>query len=121
VRWDGVELTNPARIALFHDVLARVDVAIGGAQYGGLIDLAAPYLEVNEPLRSAGGVSEGVAGTFRMGYSGWSSLPAEVTESPLFQGWDPDGKGFVIIGAPVAYDCAIAISWLHAEFRTCVR
>jgi hypothetical protein len=34
------------------------------------------------------------------------------------RGWDPDGKGFVIVGAPVAYDCTIAISFAHAEFPT---
>ena len=45
----------------------------------------------------------------------------KVTESRMSQGWDPNGNGFVIVGAPIAYDCAIAISWAHAEFRTCAR
>jgi len=121
VYWDGVSLTNPARMTVFHEVLARIDVEVGGAEYGGLLDLAAAHLEVNEPIRTAGGVEGDAAPSFRMGYSAWSDLPVKVTESPLFEGWDPNGNGFVIIGAPVAYDCAIAISWAHAEFRTCVR
>ena len=48
-------------------------------------------------------------------------MRVEVTDSPIFQGWDPQGDGFVIVGASVAYDCAIAISWAHAELRTCIR
>jgi hypothetical protein len=121
VRWDDVALSNPVRLLLFHDVLARIDVEVGGAGFGGLIDLAAPYLEVNDAVRTKGGLSDGKAPAFRMGYAGWTDLPARVTESRLFDGWDPDGNGFVIIGAPVAYDCAIAISWAHAEFQTCIR
>jgi hypothetical protein len=33
----------------------------------------------------------------------------------------PDGTGFVLVGAPLAYDCAIALSWVQREIRTCVR
>jgi len=29
--------------------------------------------------------------------------------------------GFVIIGAPIVYDCALALSWAHQEMRMCVR
>jgi hypothetical protein len=121
VTWDGVSLSNPVRMMLFHDVLARIEVEIGGTEYAGLLDLASPYLEVNEPIRTAGGVVGDSAPSFRMGYAGWTDLPTKVTEAPLFQGWDPDGHGFVVVGAPVAYDCQIAISWAHAELRTCVR
>ena len=56
-----------------------------------------------------------------MGYSGYANLPVAVRDLPLFQGWDPDGKGFVVIGAAITYDCALAISWVHQEIRTCVR
>ena len=58
---------------------------------------------------------------FRMGYSGWSDLPIAVVDSPIFQGWDPEGKGFAVIGAAFAYDCALAVSWVHEELRTCLR
>ena len=56
-----------------------------------------------------------------MGYAGWADTPMEVADLPLFRGWDPDGNGFVVIGAPVAYDCAIAVSFFHGEIRTCMR
>lgn len=121
VRWDGVTLSNPVRLTLFHGVLARVDVEVGGQVFGGLLDLAAPHMEVNEPIRTATQFSGDRMDSFRMGYAGWTDLAVVVTDSPIFQGWDPQGKGFVIIGAPVAYDCAIAISWAHAELRTCTQ
>ncbi len=121
VRWDGVTLSNPVRLTLFHGVLARVDVEVGGQVFGGLLDLAAPHMAVNEPVRTATQFSGDRLDSFRMGYSGWPDLAVVVTDSPTFQGWDPEGRGFVIIGAPVAYECAIAISWAHAELRTCIQ
>ncbi len=121
VSWDGVTLSRPVRLMLFHEVLARVDVEVGGKLFGGLLDLAAPHMAVNEPVRTASQFSGDRLDSFRMGYAGWPDLPVVVTDSPIFQGWDPNGKGFVIIGAPVAYECAIAISWAHAELRTCIR
>ena len=54
--WEGVSLSNPVRMTRFHEVLARIDVDVGGTGFGGLLDLAAPHLEVNEPVRTAGGV-----------------------------------------------------------------
>ncbi len=121
VRWDGVTLSNPVGLMLFHGVLARVDVEVGGQVFGGLLDLAAPHMAVNEPVRTATQFSGDRLDSFRMGYSGWPDLAVVVTDSPIFQGWDPEGRGFVIIGAPVAYECAIAISWAHAELRTCIQ
>lgn len=121
VRWEGVSLSNPVGLMLFHDVLARVDVEVDGYVFGALLDLASADLAVNEPVRAAANLSGHRVGSFRMGYSGWSDLPVDVTDSPIFQGWDPQGDGFVIVGASVAYDCAIAISWAHSELRTCIR
>jgi hypothetical protein len=117
VRWDGVALSSPVRLQVFHDVLLRADVDFGGQVVGGLLDLAQPHLEVNEALAPA--VEADAVKTFRMGYHGWSDLPVRVTDSPTLRAWDRVGDGFVIVGAPVAYDCAIAISWVHAELRTC--
>ena len=119
VRWDGVSLTNPTDLMIFHDVLMRTDVQIGGEVFGALLDFQAPGLEVNEPVRVGAGLEGGSVDSFRMGYSGWDELPVRVTENPIFGGWDPNGDGFVILGAEVARNCAIAISWAHAELRTC--
>lgn len=121
VRWEGVSLSNPVALTLFHGVLARVDVDVDGKVFGGLLDLASPDLEINQPVKAATNLSGDRVGSFRMGYSGWSDLRVRVTESSIFQGWDPQGDGFVIVGASVAYDCALAISWAHSELRTCIR
>ena len=48
-------------------------------------------------------LEDGSTDSFRMGYAGWTSLPATVVESPIFQGWDPDGNGFVVIGAALLW------------------
>jgi hypothetical protein len=121
VRWDGVALSNPVPIRVFHDVLIRVDIEVAGKLFGALMDLSPSRLEVNEGLSTAAGLSGPRVDSFRMGYSGWPSLPVEVVDSPVFRGWDPDGHGFAVIGAVVAYDCALAISWYHQEMRTCLR
>ena len=120
VRWQGVSLSSPVSLSVFHDVLMRVDVDVGGTVVGGLLDFGAAGMEVNQPLGAAIN-GEGTLTSFRMGYSGWTGLPAEVSDSPVFRGWDPDNLGFVVIGAAVAYDCVIAISWAHSELRTCLQ
>ena len=121
VSWEGVELTNPVQFRLFHDVLIRVDIQVGGEVFGGLLDLSQADLEVNAPLEEKAGLDGQTTDSFRMGYAGWPELPVRVTDSPIFRGWDGDGLGFAVIGAAVALDCALAISWTHTEFRTCVR
>ena len=118
VRWPDVSLSRPVPMAVFHGVLARVDVEVGEGVFGGLLDLSSPFMEVNQPLRTS--LTGDRIGRFRMGYGTWEDLLVRVTDSSTFRGWDPEERGFVIIGAPVAYECAIAISWVHAEMRTCL-
>jgi hypothetical protein len=108
-------------VRIFHDVLIRVDIEVGGKVFGGLLDLSSPDLEVNEPLRAAANIRAGRIDSFRMGYTGWRDLQVAVVDSPVIRRWDGEGTGFAIIGAAVAYDCAIAISWAHSELRTCLR
>jgi len=119
VRWDGVALSGPVRLQVFHDVLLRADVEFGGTLVGGLIDLARPEHQVGDALSPA--VQDGAVGTFRVGYGSWSDAPAVIVDNRVFRGWDPEGTGFVFVGAALAHDCAIAISWYHAELRTCTR
>ena len=59
--------------------------------------------------------------TLGIGYASLVDLPIRVLDLPIFGGWDPNDRGFVILGAPIAYDCAISLSWAHKEIRTCVR
>jgi hypothetical protein len=119
VRWDGVKLSGSVPVEVFHDLLMRTDVQVEGEVYKGLLDLANPGLQVNRPIGAA--VTDGHIGAFRMGYSGWPDIPAEVSDSPVFGRWVGEGEGFVIIGAAVAYDCVLAISFQHSEIRTCLQ
>ena len=119
VRWPGIALSGSVPLQVYHDVLLRADVEFGGKLVGGLIDLSKPNLEVSEALGDR--IRDGSVGSFRMGYGNWSELAARVVDDPSFARWDPAGDGFAILGASVAYDCAIAISWYHRELRTCTR
>jgi hypothetical protein len=121
VRWEGVRLSGAVPIAVYHDVLARADVEVNGQLYGGLLDLVSPELVVNEGVRTGSKLEGDRIESFRMGYAGYTDVPVAVRDLPLFQGWDREGKGFVVIGAAITYDCALAISWAHQEIRTCVR
>ena len=119
VRWPGVSLSSPARLQVFHDMLLRADVDFGGNVVGGLLELAHPYMDVGDALAAA--VEDDRVASFRMGYTGWSDLPAKVTDNPTFRGWDPNGNGFVVVGAAIAYECVLAVSYAHEEVRTCLR
>lgn len=121
VRWDGARLSRPVPVKVYHDALIAVDVEVAGTVFRGMLDLSAAPLQVNEGVRAKAGLSSNRIDSFRMGYTGWKSLPVEVTKSPTFRGWDPEGKGFVIVGASVTHDCALAVSWTHQEIRTCLR
>jgi hypothetical protein len=118
VRWDGVPLSSPVSVQVFHDLLIRADVDFGGEVVGGLLDLTRPEMQVGDAL--AGPVADGTVASFRMGYGGWTDIPAAVVDSPVFGRWDADER-FVIVGAAIAHDCALAISWYHSEIRTCLK
>lgn len=119
VRWPEVRLSSPVSTRVFHDALMRIDTEVDGRVVGGLMDFVQPQLGLNAPLRDA--VSNGgTVAQFRMGYGSWADVPAAVVDSPVFRSWDPEGNGFVIVGAAVAHECLFAVSWTHAEVRTCL-
>jgi hypothetical protein len=121
VTWPGVPLSNPVSLRVFHGTLASLDVEVEGVVYRGLLDFQYPELVVNEPVKSKSNLSGDTVRSYRMGYVSYSSLPFRVRDLSLFEGWDPDRNGFVVVGAAAAYDCAIAVSFAHQEMRTCKR
>lgn len=121
VRWPDENLTSPSSVRILHEVFLATEVQIGGEVFRAVMDFAAAGMQVNEAVRTKSGYEGNTVDSFRLGYSGWSDLPIAVTDSPMFGGWDPNGDGFVIIGAELARDCVIAISWAHSEIRTCRR
>jgi len=121
VRWEGVRRSGAVPIAVYHDEFARADVEVNGELYGGLLELTAPELVINGGVKTRSRLEDAGRTPFRMGYTTWTGIPYAVRDLPLFRGWDPEGKGFVVIGAAVARDCALAVSFTHQEIRTCVR
>jgi hypothetical protein len=121
VRWPGASLSNAVSIETLHGYLVRVNVQVGGTAADGLLDLTAPDVQLSPPVGEAEGVSDGSIDSFRMGYSAWPSVPVRVGLTPTVSAWGGDERAFAVVGAAVAMDCALAISWRHLEIRTCVR
>ena len=46
-------------------------------------------------------------------------IPVRVMDLEVLRRFSPNGDPFVLVGAPLAYRCALAISWAHREIRTC--
>lgn len=121
VEWKGMTLSDPVRLRVLHGVFVSFEVELDGRGYRAMLDLGMPALVVNEPVGAEAQIDVEGEGTLSLGGTTLPNLPIRVRDLPLFGGWDPDNDGFVVVGAPVAYDCAISISWVHREIRTCVR
>jgi hypothetical protein len=120
VQWEGVELTGAVALQILHDYLIRTDVEVNGEIFSAHVDLSPATMLVSSVVRDRAGLQDGRA-DFRMGYASFPDRPAQFLDLPALRAWGGDDVGVVFVGAPVAYDCAIAISWTHAEMRTCVR
>lgn len=121
VRWDGVALSNPVKVQVIHDSLIRTNVESGGKVFDALLDLAGPTMVMSQAAATSADVSDGAV-DFKMGYTRYTARRTRVLPLQLFQRWgDGGGKGFVLIGAEVARDCLLAVSYVHQEIRTCVR
>lgn len=121
VAWAGMTMSDPIRLRVYHGVMLGLDVKLNGREYQGMLDLAMSTLVVNEPVKVQMHLDAKDVGSLALGNINHPDLPVHVRDLDMFRGWDPDNNGFVIVGAPVAYDCAISISWVHREMRTCVR
>ncbi|MGI9627057.1 MAG: hypothetical protein ACR2QM_09490 [Longimicrobiales bacterium] len=120
VEWEGVPLSSAVPLQILHDFLIRTEVAVNGELFSAHMVLTTSSMLVSRVVRDRAGVSDGPA-DFRMGYSAFPGRPARFLDLPELKGWGGDDVGVVFIGAPVTYDCALAISWRHAEMRTCPR
>ncbi len=121
VAWEGMAMSDPIRVRVLHGMLMGMDVEFNGKEYAAMLDFGMGTLVVNEPVRAQTKIAVEDKGTLKVGGRTFSDLPVRTLDLPLFEGWDPDGDGFVVVGAPLAYDCAISLSWVHREIRTCVR
>jgi hypothetical protein len=121
VDWEGMTMSEPVRLRVYHGVILGLDVEFNGKEYGATLDLSSPMLIVNEPVRADAQIDDKDVGTLALGNTSLPDLPVQVRDLDIFERWDPNGDGFVMVGASVAYDCAISLSWVHREMRTCVR
>jgi hypothetical protein len=75
---------------------------------------------INETVKSDLGLANEDTATLSLGGARLPGLPVRMLDLEMHR-FVPDGTGFVLVGAPLAYDCAIALSWVQREIRTCVR
>jgi len=121
VEWEDMKLSDPIRLQVYHGTVLALEVALNGKTYQAQLDLGLSTVVVNTPVGEAMHLeAEGVT-TLALGRTTLSDLSTRVRDLDVFGRWDPEGNGFVIVGAPIAYDCAISISWVHREMRTCVQ
>jgi len=121
VEWEGMTMSDPVRLRIFHGMVLSLDIELNGMPYGAMLDLGTSKLIVNEGVRTAAGIAEQDVITLGVGSETFADMNVSVMDLDVLKRFDPDSNGFAIVGAPVAYDCAISISWIHQEMRTCVR
>jgi hypothetical protein len=121
VEWPGMTMSEPVSLRIFHGIVLSLDIELNGEAYGAMLDLGTTRLLVNEGLGVAAGVDAEDVITLGAGGATFPDMSVSVVDLDVLNRFDPDGKGFAIVGAPLAYDCAISISWVHRELRTCVR
>ena len=121
VSWDGMTLSDPIRLRVLHGFILSLDVELNGTEYPAMLDVGTAALVVNEPVKSQAHLSEDDVATLTLGNTSLPGLPVRTRDLDMFRMWDPNSEGFVLVGAPVAYDCAISVSWVRQEMRTCLR
>lgn len=115
--WPGVALSDPARVRVYHGIVIGLDVEIDGRPYAAMLHLGTSGLVVSDDVVLDGG---GTA-SLDIGAGGALEAPAQVDDIPMLDRWDPNGAGFALVGAAIARDCALSVSWVHREIRRCVR
>jgi hypothetical protein len=118
--FEGASLGEVVRLRVYHGLLLGLDVDVAGATLPALLDTGADGVLANSAGARAIGVSDGGSAVLTAGATAFGTLPITVSDSPLMERWDPNGDGFIILGAPITIDCALAISWVHREMRRCV-
>ena len=119
VAWEGVKLSEPARLRIYHGVVLGLDVVWNGKPYPATLDLGTPSVILNPDAGAEAGIDGEGSGTLAIGPAIREGVSAQVLDLDLFERWVPNGGGFVLLGAPITKDCAVAISWVQREIRMC--
>lgn len=119
--WEGVSLSAPVRVRVFHGIVLALDVVVAGREYPAMLDLGTPMVIVNGGVKTDLGIDDRATVSLKVGARTFDGVPVRVRDLEVFRRWSPDGSGVVLVGATVAHDCPIALSWVHREIRTCVK
>ncbi|NKB88734.1 MAG: hypothetical protein GKS06_10985 [Acidobacteria bacterium] len=119
--WQGVELGEPVALRIFHGFVMATDLQLNGHDYMAQFEIGINKVIVNEPVTQTLGFEGETIGAVTVAGREFGGLPVSHMEIDVFERWDPDGNGFVLLGAPIARDCAIAISWIRAELQVCAQ
>ena len=121
VEWEGMTMSDPVPLRIYHGLVLGFEVELNGRAYGAMLDVGMGLLGVNERVRTEASIDGDRVSTLQIGGMTFSDLPVRVLDDAAFGMWTPNGEGFVYVGAPIALDCAISVSYVHQELRTCVR
>lgn len=121
VEWEGMTLSDPIPLRVFHGAVLALDIEFNGTPYMAQLDLGMSTMIINEPVQTALQLEAEGESVLGLGGMEFPGLPTLMRDLAVFERWDPNGDGFVIVGAPFALDCAVSISFVHQEMRTCVR
>ena len=121
VEWSGADLGDPVPLRIYHGIVIGLDVTVDGRAYGAMLDTGASAILLNAGAADASGIEEAGTADVTFGAEAISGTAVRRSDAAIFERWDPDGNGFVIVGASIAEGCAVAISWVHQEMRMCAR
>jgi len=121
VEWPGVALSDPIRLRIMHGIVISLDVTVDGHDYAAMLDLGSSAVLVNAGAAATLGIEDRGTATVELGDVRLDGAAVRLSDAAIFERWDPEGNGFVIVGGAIATDCAVSISWVHREMRTCAR
>lgn len=121
VAWEGVPLSEPVRLRVFHGAVLSLDLQLNGRPYGAMLDLGTPNVIVNERVQTETDLADVDTGAITVGGTSFSELPIQVLDLDIFDRWVPNGDGFVLLGSAILRECAMSLSWVHREMRMCVK
>jgi hypothetical protein len=119
VEWPGMTLSDPIRLRILHGVVPTLDVEVNGTTFAAFLELGAQKLLVNQAVLDQARVAGGTA-ALALGASAFHDVPIELSDNPIIARFTAPENGFVIVGAPLVWHCAVSVSWVHQELRTCV-
>jgi hypothetical protein len=121
VQWEGMSLSDPSPLRIYHGTVLSFDVELNGQGFGAMLDLGTQGLLINSGAQTKLSLEDEDSVSLGVGAVTLPGLPVSVSDLDVLGRFDPDNAGFVLVGAPMAYDCALSVSWIRREVRTCVR